>query len=247
MFLWFAWAGAGMAQIRIGNRAAPLAESALPDAPSPQQQAAPALQEKGKLADGVSPIAKKFAEVIEPGQTAQPLSGGEKLILSLRENIRPSTLLPALYSTGYEQLSGSDPKYGSDSGAGAVKFGAAMLRAASTRTLGVGVFAAVFHQDPRYYRIGDGSIVHRGLRSAEQAVVRRGDDGSKQFNFSGIAGRAAAAVLTLAYYPPASQNRRVVLSTFGTSIATDAGGNLVLEFLPDLAHKFPILKKIQID
>ena len=185
--------------------------------------------------------------MIEPGQTAQPLSGAEKVILSLRENSRPITLLPALYSAGYEQLAGSDPKYGSDSGAGAAKFGAAMLRSGSTRVFDVGVFAAAFHQDPRYYRVGYGSIVDRGLHSAEQAVVRRGDNGSNQVNFSGIAGRAAAAVLTLAYYPPASQTTKVVLSTFGTSIASDAGGNLVLEFLPDLARRFPILKKIQIE
>ena len=198
------------------------------------------------MAEGVAPLAEKYAQVIEPGQTAQPLSGAGKMILSLRESARPITLLPALYSAGYEQLRESNPKYGNDSGAFAAKFGAAMLRSASMRTFSDGVFAAAFHQDPRYYRVAYGSIVDRGLHSAEQAVVRRGDDGSRQVNFSGIAGRAAAAVLTLAYYPPVSQTRNVVLSTFGTSIASDAGGNLVLEFLPDLAHKFPILKKLQI-
>ena len=121
-----------------------------------------------------------------------------------------------------------------------------MLRSASTRFFDAGVFAAVFHQDPRYYRVADGSIVHRGLRSAEQAVMRRGDNGSNQINVSGIAGRTAAAVLTLAYYPPVSQTTGVVLSTFATSIATNAGGNLVLEFMPHLARRFPLLKKLQI-
>ncbi len=168
------------------------------------------------------------------------------MIISLREDMRPTTLLPAFYSTGYEQLRGTDPKYGSDSGAGAAKFGAAMLRSGSARIFADGLFTILFHQDPRYYRVGDGSFVHRSLLSAEQAVVRRGDNGSNQVNFSGFAGRGAAAALTLAYYPPVSQTTRVVLSTFGTSIATDAGGNLVLEFFPDIARKIPFLKKLEI-
>ena len=238
MFCLFACAQAGVTQT--------LAASALPDAPQVQRHARPAAPEKGELAEGVAPLADKYDQVIEPGQTAQPLSGAAKMILSLREDMRPTTLLPAFYSTGYEQLRGTDPKYGSDSGAGAAKFGAAMVRSGSVRIFADGLFAALFHQDPRYYRVGDGSIVHRGLLSAEQAVVRRGDNGSNQVNISGFAGRGAAAALTLAYYPPVSQTTKVVLSTFGTSIATDAGGNLVLEFFPDIARKVPFLKKIQI-
>ena len=147
------------------------------------------------------------------------MTPGQKMILSLRENVRPITLIPGLYSAGYEQLRGTDPKYGSDSGAGAAKFGAAMARSASVRFFSDGVFAPVFHQDPRYYRMAHGSIWRRGVYAAERALVRRGDDGSNQFNSSGVAGRAAAAVLTLAYYPPVSRTTGVVFSTFGVSIA----------------------------
>jgi hypothetical protein len=59
-----------------------------------------------------------------------------------------------------------------------------MLRSASVRVFSDGVLASAFHQDPRYYRIGEGSVIHRGLRSALQALVRRGDDGGRQINFS---------------------------------------------------------------
>ena len=41
----------------------------------------------------------------------------------------------------------------------------------------------------------------RSAYAFERALVRRGDDGSNEFNSSAVAGRAAAAVLTLAYYP----------------------------------------------
>ena len=51
------------------------------------------------------------------------------------------------------------------------------------RVFSDGIFAAAFHQDPRYYRVVNGSIVHRGLLSARQAFVRRSNDGVNQFNY----------------------------------------------------------------
>ena len=41
-------------------------------------------------------------------------------------------------------------------------------------------FSALLRQDPRYYRVAEGSIVHRGVNFAVQALVRRGDNGHKQ-------------------------------------------------------------------
>jgi hypothetical protein len=190
---------------------------------------------------------QRYAQVIEPEWTTYQLTREQKLIFALREDLRPTTLLPALYSAGYEQLRDTDPKYGSDAGAGAAKFGASMARSGSLRLFTDGIFAPIFHQDPRYYRMAHGSIWRRGVYSAERALVRRGDNGARHLNYSGIAGRAAAAALTLAYYPPVSQNTDVVLRTFGYSILTDAGGDLVFEFLPDLTRKFPIIKKVEIE
>ncbi len=212
--------------------------AALPSAPQAQ---------KPKSRYTPPPVARKYAGVIEPGQKAQTFTATDKVVFSLSEISRPITILPALYSASYEQLFNTDPKYGHDAGAFGEKFGAAMLRSASVRVFSDGLFAAAFHQDPRYYRIGHGSIVHRGLLSARQALVRRGDDGEDQFNYSGIVGRAAAAAMVVTYYPEPSITSRVVGLTFATSIATDAGGNLVLEFLPSFAHRFPIMKKLGLE
>jgi hypothetical protein len=139
------------------------------------------------------PPRRKYAQVIEPEETAQQFTSTDKMVFSFTGVARPITLLPALYSASYEQLFNTDPKYGHDAGAFGEKFGASMLRSASVRVLSDGILASAFHQDPRYYRIGEGSVIHRGLRSAMQALVRRGDDGAGQINFSGIGGRAAAA------------------------------------------------------
>jgi hypothetical protein len=246
IFLAVACGGLGHGQTVAGKPGAALA-AALPDAPQPQakppaQNFAPSAQQ---TAFSPEPPARRFAQVIEPGQTEYHFTAPDKLVFSFTEVARPITLLPGLYSASYEQLFNTDPKYGKGSGAFGEKLGAAMLRSASVRVFSDGIFAGAFHQDPRYYRIANGSFIRRTLLAARQAVIRRGDDGADQFNYSGIAGRAVAAALVVTYYPGPSVTARVVSLTFLTSIATDAGGNLVLEFFPNVARKFPILEKLR--
>lgn len=236
--------GTGPAQTTFGSPSI-LPAAALPDAPQAQtsgQQFEPSARQMATI-----PPPRKYAQVIEPGQTAQPFTPADKVIFSFTEIARPITMIPVLYSASYEQLFQTDPKYGNDSGAYGEKIGAALLRRATLRVYSDGIFAAAFHQDPRYYRVVSGSIVHRGLLSAREAFVRRSDDGVNQFNYSGILGRAASAVTVLGYYPSPSRTGRVVGLTFGTSLASDMGGNLVLEFLPNIIRKFPIMQKLRLE
>jgi hypothetical protein len=192
------------------------------------------------------PPRRKYGQVIEPEETSQQFTSTDKMMFSFAEVARPITLLPALYSASYEQLFNTDPKHGHDAGAFGEKFGALMLRSVSVRVFSDGMLASAFHQDPRYYRIGEGSVIHRGLRSAMQALVRRGDDGTSQINFSGIGGRAAAAA-PVTYYPGPGITAAVVASTFLISIATDADGDLGLEFIPSLIRRFPIMRELRIE
>jgi hypothetical protein len=248
ILLAIACGGVGRGQTVSGTPGAVLA-SALPEAPQPQSQS-PAqnfTSSTQQTAFSPRPPARRFAQVIEPGQTEYKFTAPDKLVFSFTEVARPFTLIPPLYSASYEQLFNTDPKYGKDAGAFGEKFGAAMLRSASVRVLSDGVFAGAFHQDPRYYRIAHGNIVRRGALAARQAFVRRGDDGEDQFNYSGILGRAAAAALVVTYYPQPSVTARVVGLTFLTSISTNAGGNLVLEFLPDVIRKVGIMQKLRLE
>jgi hypothetical protein len=227
----------------------------LPDAPQAQSsvtsQVQSTVQQFGttahQVAGEVFKPSRKYAQVIEPWQKARSFTPSDKVIFSFTEIARPITLIPALYSAGYEQIFETDPKYGHDAGAYGEKFGAALLRRATLRVFSDGVFAATFHQDPRYYRVVNGSFFRRSLLSAKQALVRRGDDGENEFNYSGILGRAVSASMVVTYYPGPSCTGKVVGLTFATSIASDMGGNLVLEFLPNIIRKFPIMEKLRLE
>ena len=246
-FLVIAWYGSALPSAVWAQTTVADATPVLIDAPQPQPPAGQVQPDSKQMTFAAPTPARKYAQVIEPGQTPYRLTGADKLKLSFIEAARPITIIPSLYSAGYEQIFETDPQYGHDAGAFGEKFGASMLRRASIRVFSDGVFATAFHQDPRYYRTAEGSVVHRSLMAMSQAVVRRGDDGDRHFNWSGISGRAAAAALTVTYYPGPSVNAQTVGTTFAYSIASDAGGNLVLEFLPNLIRKFPIMHKLLLE
>jgi hypothetical protein len=180
--------------------------------------------------------AGKYDIIINPGEQAQPLTATGKLLFAAHEDIQLYTLAPALVSAGIGQITGGDPKFGTDAGGFGGRFGAGMLRGATDRLSGDGWLAALFHQDPRFYREGEGhgSVLNRGLNAARQTILRRNDDGDERINASGILGHAVANCLALAYYPSVSQNASAAARGFGIAVAADAGSKLFLEFGPDV-------------
>lgn len=175
---------------------------------------------------------------IDPGQTIRPLTAKQKMKFWLHLETVPYAPVPSFVSAGFEQAIDANPKFGTDSGAFGERLGAAFVRDASMRFFVSSFFPVVLREDPRYYRVAHGRIVSRGLRSAEQALVTRTDSGHVRINGSDLLGHLAACMLTLTYYPSTSANGHVVAEAWATSIAGDAGNNLLLEFVPSLVNQW---------
>jgi hypothetical protein len=180
------------------------------------------------------PVAPMWQTTVDPGQIPPRYTAFDKLEFAAREQFSFTVFAPALTSAGWEHLINGNPKYGTNSGGFSERFGAAMLRAASGRILGDGIFPALLHEDPRYYRIGQGPKLQRALLSARQTFSRRDDDGVYRFNWSGSLAHFVASGLEMTYYPHVSAHGGVVLESFALSFAGDATGKLFREFLPDV-------------
>jgi hypothetical protein len=178
-------------------------------------------------------VAHRFDTIIHPGEHALRLSATGKLLYAAHEQQRWFILVPALITTGYGHAADSDPHVGTDSGAFGERLGLTMARQASDRFMGDGLYTALLHQDPRFYREGNGPLVHRGLRAVRQTYVRRNDEGAGRINTSGIMGHLTASLLAMTYYPHQSATVGVAMRGFGTAVAGDMGSKLMLEFGPD--------------
>jgi hypothetical protein len=100
-----------------------------------------------------------------------------------------------------------------------------------------GVFPAILHQDPRYFRRATGSTFSRIAYSAGRIFLTHGDSGDTQFNYSEIAGNSTAVAISMGYYP----DRRAIgdaSSQFAIELGTDLASNLLKEFGPDITRKF---------
>jgi len=226
----------------------------LPDAPQPaletaqqqsgsggtqngdiQIQKVPGKPDPGKAGSiGRAPLDKRmWARYVDPGERVPVLQTSDKMSYWLHEEVRWYAPLPAFVSAGFGQLTDGDPKYGTDSGAFGERLGTALIRQVTDRFFADSLFAAMFGEDPRYYRKASGSYGSRGVWVVEQALVGRRNSGHLDFNNSNIWGHLAASALTQAYYPDSSRGAGIVMQTWGYSILGSMGNNEFLEFWPD--------------
>lgn len=201
-----------------------VADATLPDAPMPQAAAS--------TTGNAIHYAPLYARTVFPGETAHRLTNKQKFLYAGRQIIEPIALVPALGSAVWDQWRNGDPRYGTDGAAFAERFGAAVARENSYRFLTDGLMPVVLHEDPRYYRLGEGSALRRMTYAFVQTFVTHTDDGRQTFNYGGWIGRALGASMTYIYYPEPSRNGGVVLRTFGTSLGGLTAYDEFREFLP---------------
>ncbi len=171
---------------------------------------------------------------IDPGQQAPSLSAGDKVRLGLRDAVSPFAIAGWISSAAYSQALDSAPNYGQGWGPFAQRFGASAARGSTEGVLSDSIFAPIFHQDPRYYRLGSGhDLVHRTVYAVTRTVITKSDSGRTTPNLALLAGNAAGSVLTNAYYPDRNRDAKTTAETFAGSIGGSAVGFFVSEFLSD--------------
>ena len=132
---------------------------------------------------------------------------------------------------GAEQYKNIFPAYGSGIEGYGKRYGAALANHVSGNLLGRAVYPSIFHQDPRYFYKGKGSIRSRVLYALSAAVIARGDDGRWKPNYSHVLGTFSAAALSNLYYPASDRGASLVLFNGLAGTGADAAGNLIREFL----------------
>lgn len=162
---------------------------------------------------------------------APPMLAKQKFQLSARGLIDPVSFLAVAGIAGAEQNRNIFPAYGGGIQGYGKRYGAAMANRVSGALLGRAVYPAIFHQDPRYFYKGKGSIKSRALYAISSAVVTRNDSGRRQPNYSQVLGNFSAAALSNLYYPEADRGGSLVLLNGLSETGGNAFSNLIREFL----------------
>jgi hypothetical protein len=95
---------------------------------------------------------------------------------------------------------------------------------------------SLLHEDPRFFRLGTGSFLHRAAHAASSIVMTPTPSGHMQFNLSEVVGNMGVVAITTAYYP-ASQSAPEAAERWGMALGNDLISNILTEFWPDVRRR----------
>ncbi len=229
-FLAFALAVCGFAQeeARTVQTTESTSTPVNPDAAAQEQQ-----PPGGKRIFGVLPNYR----TADASQEGTVLSAEQKMNIARKDSFDYPLVGLSAGLAAIGQLADEQPSFGQ----GLKGYGHRLVTNYADQALGnmftEGIFPALLHEDPRYFRRGSGGFWYRTGYAASRVMVTHKDGGGLRFNYSEWIGNASAVAISNAYYPDgrtALDNSTKLLE----QVATDAVSQILKEFWPDIRRKF---------
>lgn len=163
--------------------------------------------------------------------TAPALSPRQKFSLSLHNAIDPGNLFLVGTTAGIQQADNAFPGYHQGAAGYGKRYGADLGNLVVGTFMGGAILPVLFHQDPRYFYKGTGTIKQRTLYALSTSVICRGDNGHRQPAFASVLGDLSAGAISNLYYAPSDRQGATLTFENGLlGIAGDAMNNLFQEF-----------------
>jgi len=210
-----------------------------PEAPQPQEQQEPPRKSAQEILDeekkqkmlGIVPMYG-----VTNYQYAPALTPGEKFDLMSRSYITIFPYLAAGLQAGVSQAFNNFEGYGQGASGYGKRFGAALADGADSAFFSNFFYPVLFKQDPRYFRLGEGTKKKRTVYAIEHEFITKKDsDRSPVFSYSNVLGALTAGGISNAYYPPEERGFGLTMSRTAVSFGWGMAGNLLLEFWPDIS------------
>jgi hypothetical protein len=134
------------------------------------------------------------------------------------------------------QLEDQNHSFGQGMAGYAKRFGTAYGDQMIGNMMTEGIVPSLLHEDPRYFRLGEGTKKGRLWYSITRIVVARTDSGHNTFNIAEWGGNAATVAISQAYYPD-TRNASDAAQKLLIQCATDTFSNVLKEFWPDIKKK----------
>jgi len=215
-----------------------LAGAQAPDPPDPKSDSAiePLPLSTTKDDNHMFKVVPNYMTVNQP-QAFEPLTPGQKFIQANHDTFDPFNWVIAGVYAGVYQWQHDYPQWGQGGAAYAKRYGATFADGAISTYLSEGVLPTLLHEDPRYFRLGEGSKWHRIAYAMSRVLITKTDRGTSRFNNSEIEGNLMAAALGNLYNPSLNRTASYTFAKFGINVISDAGFNVLREFYPDMRHK----------
>jgi hypothetical protein len=213
--------------------------AANPASQSGSQAAVPASKQQPQRILGIMPNFR----AVSAGAIPPPPTVKQSFILATRNSFDYSSFIFVGITSLMAEASDNHPQLGKGIGG----YGQYYWRGLADKTDGnyLVLFAlpSVFHQDERYYTMGEGPVWKRGVYAASRVLITPNYHGHNTFNISELLGRGIAQGISLAYYPSQDRTGEKLAEKYAYAIGRDALTSVFREFWPDIAthvlHRHP--------
>jgi hypothetical protein len=159
-----------------------------------------------------------------------PLTVREKFEIVYRKTVSPALPIDALTVSGFDQATNDGPAYGQEWGAFGKRVAYNAANGVTKPLFAIGIVPAAFHQDPRYFRLGEGSAAKRIRWILLSQIVAFSDRGKLMPNYGKLLGYGASTALSNAYVPTRSISFTNNMKGYGIKFGVAVSVDLVHEF-----------------
>jgi hypothetical protein len=176
---------------------------------------------------------------------APPLTPQQKFHLFTKSAFDPVTIGIVGLQAGISQAGDEFPGYGQGAQGYGKRFGASFADNVSSGFWVNFLYPTILKEDPRYFRMGEGSTIHRLRYSLTQEFICHTDKGGRSFSWSNTLGALTGGGLSNVYYPPSDRGFGLTMSRSGVAMLYGSMAGLFDEFWPDINRKFHKHQKTQ--
>jgi hypothetical protein len=172
---------------------------------------------------------------------AAPLTAKQKFELGWHATLDPTHFVFSALGAGISYADNRYPGFGTGWSAYGKTYGASLADTTTETLMRGSIMPSIFHQDPRYFYKGTGTVKSRAFYALSTAVRARGDNGHWQVSGGILAGFASGAISNLYYDSSDRHGARLTFENGALSIVGVGAGHLLQEFLykrftPGLVH-----------
>lgn len=168
---------------------------------------------------------------------ADPLDWSVRRHVFFKKLFGPQAILETIPGTAFDTARGFPGQWGRTVRGVEKRLASQYGQFAVGETIELGV-SALHKEDPRYYRMPEGTFGRRLRHSLVSTVVVRGEDGSPTMAVSRLANIYGGWAIATLWNPADQRNAAKILGYGSLGLGLKAGGNVFREFWPDVKRRF---------
>ena len=172
---------------------------------------------------------------VSAGATPPPPTPKENLIIATRNSFDYSAFVFVGITSLLAEGTNTHPQLGKGVGGFARYYWRGYVDKTDGNYWVIFMLPTIFHQDERYYALGQGGIWKRLGYSASRVLITPSYHEHNSFNASEIVGRGIAQAISITYYPSQTRTAGAIAQKYSYAIGRDALTNIFREFWPDIA------------